>query len=141
MAKKYSYITQMEDKYGEYWVSNVKPEDIQKQTKRIVRDIVYGNIMYDEVGKYFLDYKFLENLIIGIRNELEINTLNYNACCFQFQYFNDIPNMGNHITRLSKVIFIYSTILERLEYVKSTGNIGFMVDLSATLYVHRNNLN
>lgn len=141
MAKKYNYITQMIDKYGEYWVSNVRPEDIQRQTKRIVKDIVHGNIEYDKVGNFFLDFKFLENVIIGIKNELEINTLNYNACCFQFQYFKDIPNLGNHIDHLAKVIYVYNTILNRLEAVKYTGNIGNLVDLSSLLFNYKNHLN
>ena len=93
---------------------NMRDEDLRRQVKRIVRDMVRGSIKYEEVGMYFLDMKFLENLIIGIKNELDINIMNYNACCFQYQYYPMIPNLGNHITALSNAITVYQTVLNKL---------------------------
>ena len=89
MANNFNYITQQISKNGTDWIAALRPEDIQRQAKRIVRDMVRGSIKYEEVGMYFLDMKFLENLIIGIKNELDINIMNYNACCSVSVLSND----------------------------------------------------
>ena len=141
MAKPYSYISNMYNQNGPEWVLMIRPEDIQRNTKRIIKDMVKGTIPYEEVGSCFLDLKFLENLIIGVKNELEINGLNYTACCFMFEYYPNYPNLGAHITHLDRVMFIYNTILAKLEAIKITGDIGCLADISSSLYNLRNHLN
>lgn len=141
MGKGYSYIKQMEDQRGENWIVTLRPDDIQNSTKRIVKDMVKGNINYEKEGYAFLDPKFLENLFIGCSNELEINTLNFNACMYYKEAFPYTPNINAHIAHLSKVCNIYDTILPRLSAVKMSGNIGFLVDIPALLYNDRNHLN
>ena len=134
-----SYIANMMNQYGENWIVNVSPEAIQRSTKKIVKDIGKAIINYDVEGKYFLDTKFLENLIIGISNELEINTLNYNACCFYSQYYQS-QNLSIHITHLHAVIYIYQTILEKLQCIKSTQNIGYLTDTPGLLFNYKKHL-
>ena len=141
MGKPVSYIQMMINNNGDDWIIALRPEDIQRSSKRIVKDMVRGIIDYESTCKYFLDLKFMENLIIGVSNELEINTLNMNACKFYYQYFPQVPNLGTHIYHLERVVFIYSTILERLNMVKATGNIGYMPDINAILFNDRNHLN
>lgn len=141
MVKNNSYIQMMYNQNGDEWINALRPEDIQRSTKRIVKDMVRGSIDYQQHGKFFLDPKFMENLIIGVSNELEINTLNYNACVFQFQYYPQIPNMQPHINHLQKICNIYSQILQRLHSVKMTGNVGYMTDITALLFNDRNYLN
>ena len=141
MAKVNTYIQQQVDRYGDEWIIALRPEDIQRSTKRIVKDMVRGLVNYETQGKYFLDSKFLENLIIGVSNELEINTLNYNACNFYYQYFPNTPNIQPHIYHLERLCFIYNTILSRLNYVKMYYNVGYLTDIAALLYNDRNNLN
>ena len=138
MAKrKPCYIENMIQRFGDNLTALITPDSIQKSTKRIVKEIAKGNVPYGEVGNYFLDNKFLENLIIGINNELEINTLNYQACCYYYQVFPQTPNMGTHILHLERVLFIYGLIAERLQWIKQTGNIGYMVDVNAMLFNDR----
>ena len=141
MAKINTYIQQQIDRYSDEWIVALRPEDIQRATKRIVKDMVRGLINYELHGKFFLDSKFLENLIIGVSNELESNSLNYNACNFYYQYYPNTPNIQPHIYRLGRLCYIYNTILERLNYVKMSGNVGYLTDISALLYNDRNNLN
>lgn len=141
MAKNNSYVQMMYNQNGEEWISALRPEDIQRSTKRIVKDMVRGSIDYQVFGKFFLDPKFLENLIIGVSNELEINTLNYNACKFYCGYYPQTPNILPHIYHLERSCYIYNTVLERLNLVKMYGNVGYLTDISALLYNDRNNLN
>ena len=135
-----SYIQMMVNQQGEDWIINVRPEDIQRSTKRIVKDMVKGSMDYEKFGKYFLDLKFMENLIIGVSNELAINTLNYNSCKFYYMYFPQTPNLGPHVYHLERLVFVYSTILEKLNYTKTTGNIGYLTDISGMLFNDRNHL-
>ena len=137
MAKRKCYIESMIAKNGENWVALVPPDSIQKSTKRIVKELAKGMISFDQYGKYFLDNKFMENLLIGIHYELEINTLNYSGCYYYYQAFPQIPNMGSHILHLERVIYIYNVILDRLQLVKSTGNVGYMVDINGLLFNDR----
>lgn len=141
MAKRDCYIRQMVQTRGEDWVSLATPEQIQNQFKRIVKDMVMGNIDYSVYGKYFYDLKFMENLIIGITNELEINTLDYTTGSFYLQYFPETPNLGVHISHLGTLIYIYNTILEKLNFVKTTGDIGYLADISGLLFNYRIHLN
>ena len=80
MGKPQSYIAMMVQRQGDDWIAMSSPDNIQQSGKRIVKDMVRGIVDYETHGKYFLDPKFMDNLLISISNELEINTLNLNAC-------------------------------------------------------------
>ena len=135
-----SFIQQMINQRGQDWIVTMTPENIQKNAKRIVRDIARGFIDYDKCGYIFLDPKFTENLIIAIRNELEINTLNYNACTLYYQYYPATPNITVNIAHLEAVCRIYYTILQKLYIVKMTNNVGNLVDIPGLLFSDRNHL-
>lgn len=136
-----NYIKMMMETRGEDWITTLRPDEIQNNTKRIIKDIVRGSVDFDKQGIAFLEPKFMENLFIGVSNELEINTLNYNACIFYYQYYPATPNLGPHIAHLEKMIYIYSTVRDRLNAVRNTGNIGYLTDISGLLFNDRNHLN
>lgn len=136
-----SYIQMMENQRGENWLVTLRPEDIQNSAKRIVKDMVRGNIDYEKHGWVFLDSKFMENLFIAVSNELEINTLNYNACSFYYSYYPDTPNLGTHILHLERYGYIYTVIRDKLYNVRMTNNIGYLTDISGMLFNERNHLN
>lgn len=141
MAKTNSYIEMMIAQRGEEWITTVRPEDIRNSTKRIVKDMVKGSIPYEKYGYCFLDPKFLENLLIGVCNELESNTFNYNGCQLLQATYPSIPNLPQHVNHLSRVVYIYGTIRNKLEMVKMTGNVGCLTDIPGLLYNDRNHLN
>lgn len=140
MAKT-NYIQNMIRQYGENWIVALRPEDIQRSGKRIFKEMVKNQIDYQSEGNYFLDGKFLDNLIISATNELEINTLYFNAVSFYQQYNPNVPNISVQVTHLQVLCYIYSVIYNKLSTVKSTGNIGYLADTSALLYNYRNHLN
>ena len=55
MGKPMSYIQIQINQHGEDWINCIKPEDIQRSYKKIVKDMVKGIIDYEKHGKYFLD--------------------------------------------------------------------------------------
>ena len=102
--------------------------------------MVRGDINYQALGSYFLDLKFLDNVIIACQNALDETILLYNALSFYHQYNPEIINIGLHETHLATLCNIYNTVLSRLQLVRTTGNIGWLADISAMLYNYRNHL-
>ena len=142
MAKPTCYIQQMHQQYnGEEWINAMRPEDIQRNCKRIIKDMAKGSINYEQFGYAFLDSKFMDNLIIATTNELESNILNFNSCSFYFQYYPQTPNLSSHIYHLERTVYIYSVVLDRLNWVKSSNNIGYLSDIAGLLFNDKNHLN
>ena len=135
-----NYITSMEAKFGENWIFALTPENIQRSSKRVFKEMVTGKYDYEVVGKYFLDGKFLDNLIIACEYEIEVNTLLYNAVTFYIQYNPQIQNATIQQSHLQTLCYIYTVILQKLNAVKISGNIGAFVDLAAVLYSYRKHL-
>ena len=48
---KNNYITGLMKSYGENWIVALRPEDIQRSGKRIVKEMVRGQFNYEDVGK------------------------------------------------------------------------------------------
>ncbi len=139
MAKK-CYFDTMKDQYGENWIVNLRPDDIQRSSSRIFKEMIKGVIDYEKVGMYFLDGKILDNLIIAANNQLEINTLLYNAVTFYQSYYPSYPNIGPEIYHLQCLCYIYNLIHERLKMVKYYENIGYLADIASLLSTYRNHL-
>ena len=152
MAKQ-SYIEQMISIYGDNWITGVNPEGIQKMAKRVFKEMIKGQIDYEKHGQYFLDPKFLDNLIIAASNELEINNLLMNALSYYRDGLSSNPDMkaiaylaangpiiNSELLHLQALGYIYSTILDRLNWVKVEQNIGYFSDVSGLLFSVKNHL-
>lgn len=136
-----NFITQQMQQNGEFWVAHITPDNIQRNTKRIVKEIVCNKINYESVGRFFIDSKFLDNLIIGVKNELEINTLYCDAVLYYRDNFcPQFPNITIHLNHLKVLVYVYKVILDRLYMVQESQNIGYLSDLSALLIQYRNHL-
>lgn len=140
MAAKNNYFKQNIDKFGDEFVSLVTPDQIQGQAKRIVKEIVKGDIELEKYGKYFLDLKFIDNLIIGISCELDDYSLYSTAVSFYKMYYPNTPNITIRENHLQALCYIYGVILSKLQAVKETQNIGYLSDASSLLYNYRNHL-
>ena len=135
-----NFITQQMQNYGDEWIVAIKPEDIQRQGKRIVKEMVQGKMNYEQVGKFFLDSKFINNLIVSLQNELEVKGLYLNAVSFYKQYYPTIPNITYHENHLQAVCHICSTVLSKLYIVRDTQDIGYLTDIPGLLFNYRNHL-
>lgn len=126
--------------YGENWIVALKPDDIQRSGKRIIKEMIKGYFNYEEVGFYFLDAKFLDNLIIACSNELEVNTLYFNAVSLYMQTYPAIPLASVQYKHLQILTYVYNVILQKLQLLKQTGNIGCLYDISGLLGSYKNHL-
>lgn len=141
MKKPRTYFDNMIKQYGDNWIGALSPESIQRQGNRIVKDMVRGNVDYEAHGKYFLDSKFLENLIIACTNELEISSLHYNATVMYQSFYPHIPNINAIINHDWCLMYIYNTVLYKLKTVRNTGNIGELFDIGGMLSTYKNHIN
>ena len=140
MAAKNNYFKQSIDKFGDEFVSLIAPDQIQNQAKRIVKELVKGDIEFEKYGKYFLDLKFIDNLMIGIRNELDDVSLYSAAVSFYRMHYPETPNIAVRENHLQTLCYIYNVILSKLEAVRIYQNIGYLSDTSALLYNYRTHL-
>ena len=100
--------------------------------------MVRGNIDYEKYGQYFLDAKFLENLIIAVTNDYEVNSLHYNAMLMYQQVYPSTPTA--YINHDYALMVIYGTIMNKLNQVKNDQNVGWLADIGAILYHYKNHL-
>lgn len=139
---KYNYIQNLVKQYGDNWIVNFSSTDIQNRVApRVFKDMVRGYINYETVGKYFLDSKLLENLIIACNNELEVNNLYAMSVEMFMQYYPQYPNISAHLNHLKCLVFIYNILNQKFQMVKETGNIGYFADISSILLGYKNHLN
>lgn len=117
----------------------MKPEQIQRDAKnRIFREMVQGKIDYEKFGNYYLDSKFLENLIISTNNELMNSiTIARSLELYDSMYPGDRLVILNK-NRYNSLVFIYETIYNRLCLVKESQNISSLVDIQYVLSNFRN---
>lgn len=136
MARPNNYFAYMIDRYNgdRDFIPKLRPDQIQKSAKdRIFREMVMGNIDYTIYGEYFLDSKFLENLIIAAQDELTNKSTIATAL-----YFYDVHYPGNQAVAINmdqhaNLAHIYSTILNKLQTLKFTGDIGILIDTQILL--------
>lgn len=128
------FTSQIKYYQTEDFIVMLKPEDIQRSAKeRIFREMVRGKIDYIEYGKYFLDSKFLANLIIACDNELTNNATDSAALQLYDQFNPGRMEVIHNMRRHSNLVFIYSTILSRLRAVEVSGNVGVLTDIQYVL--------
>lgn len=130
-----NYFTSSIKHYGrEDFVVLLKPEEIQRSAKdRIFREMVRGRIDYVQFGQYFLDSKFLSNLIVAADNELTNNVVISQALEFYDLNFPGHLEVIHNKTRHENLVVIYRVILERLRQLEVSGNVGVLTDIQYVL--------
>lgn len=137
-----NYFTNMTRRFNDPdFIKFLKPEQIQKSAKeRIFREMVRGQIDYVENGKYFVDPKFLENLIIAADNELKNNETVFTALQYYDLNFPGQINVVHNLNKYNALRFIFTNILQRLYNVKMTGDIGYLADIQYVLGNYKNHI-
>lgn len=143
MAKKSNYFENNIQKYGVDFLDYKSAEEIQRDAKFIFRDMVYGNINYEKHGMYFMESRFLEQLIIVASIDARKHAVKYFALSeFRFNHANDPNCQDPIITELINIEcdlkIIMETIYNYLVTVKSSNfNISGLIYLPAILKQHK----
>lgn len=134
MEQNNYFTSQIKRFQSEDFIMALKPEQIQRSAKeRIFREMVRGQIDYTQFGKYFLDNKFLSNLIIAADNELTNNAVVSSALeLYDLTYPGQIEVVRNR-AKHTNLCTIYRVLLDRLNAVQLTGNVGCLTDIQYVL--------
>jgi len=137
-----NYFTSMNMKYKTSdFIYYLKPEQIQKAAKdKIFREMVQGKIDYTIFGLYYNDSKFLENLLIAAQDELINNSTIRDALAFYINTYRGNQYAVNLYNRYDALTHIYEVLFNKLSYVKSTGNVGYLTDIQYVLAQFKNAL-
>lgn len=127
---------------GEDSILQMNPTWIQTQAKRrIFREMVRGEISYERYGKFFTDPKFLENLIIAARGELDISTLLYCATREYEQNHPGNPLTSELVSNYYALMNIYTVLYNRLTICRNNFyNIACLADIAPTLSTMKNHI-
>ena len=143
MAKT-NYFQDMTNKYqgNEDWVNMITGQEIQRSAiKRIFKEMINGAYDYGKYGHYFLDAKFLDNLMVAAASKLEYYTLLSNATIMYRDYNPNYPNLGFHFTHIQNLRYVYFVLYSALENVKDTYNVAALLDITPNVYNYRNDIN
>lgn len=140
MAKKMNYFQTNIQRFGEDFLDFKKAEEIQRDCKFIFKDMVFGNIDYEKYGMYFMEPRFLEQLIIKSDIDMRKHNLKYRAL-YEFGIkYNDMD--ASQLAAIEANMFnIMSTIHEQLLLVKYNNyNISYLTYLPSKLRDFRNTI-
>ena len=137
-----NYFTAMNMKYKTSdFIYYLKPEQIQKSAKeKIFREMVQGKIDYTIFGMYFNDSKFLENLLIAAQDELINNSTIRDALSLYVATYPGNQYSVNLLGRHDALSRIYTVLFDKLNFVKNTGNVGYLADIQYVLAEFKNAL-
>lgn len=100
-----------------------------------------GGYDYEKYGKYFMDSRFIENLIVAASNKFEYYALLSNAVSMYRYSYPTYPNIGAHFTHVQNLCEIYSVLYYKLLEVRNTYNISALVEIVPILSRIRNDIN
>lgn len=137
MAKKMNYFESNIQKFGQDFLDFKRTEEIQRDCKFIFRDMVFGNINYEKHGMYFMEPRFLEQLIIQSEIESRKHAIKFSALS---EYnLNHGDNLSVQLACIEQDMYmITSTIYNQLRLVKANNyDISYLTYLPALLKDHR----
>lgn len=128
-APRENYFQQNIAKFGQNFIRSKSVKDIQKDAKRrLFKDMVYGNIDYDEYGIYFTDPQFIDNLIVVAHTLQEEHAVIANGLRLMAGTGNAIASQL--YVRHSNVAYVFSVIEYNLGMVKANNyDIRYLVNI------------
>lgn len=139
-GKKTCWIEEQIAQKGPEWLTFVNPETIQTIAKRrVFREMVNGFIDYEKFGIYFQDPKFLENIIIAAREELQSNTVVASALTLMDNTYPGYPEVIKNRSKYERKVYVFEILYRHLMMVKDNYyNIGYLNDVAAILHPFNN---
>lgn len=139
-GRKTCWIEEQVAQKGSEWLTRINPESIQTMAKRrIFREMVMGFIDYEKYGIYFQDPKFLENVILAAREELQSNTVVMNALTLMDNTYPGQPEVIKNRTRYERRVYVFEVLYKYLQMVRTNYyNIGYLNDIASILRAFNN---
>jgi len=130
-----SYFDQGVQTGGQDFIDHKTVQDLQRDAKkRIFKDLAYGNVSFEKYGCYFMDVRFMEQLIIAADEELRNHNIYCNALSLlDFTYPGEQYVIALK-TKEARLVSAYAILQNSLRAVRDSGyNISALTCLASAL--------
>lgn len=119
--KRKNYFSDNIQKNGENFLQQFDAKKLRNDSRRIIMDIAFGNIDFDDYGIYFSDPQLISALIDVVYTKLVIHRTSYNALEYMSREVSnsDIENIKRYHRRLVEayqLFYDYFTAVEMSGY-------------------------
>ena len=136
----FNYFSQSIEKMGENFLAQKPTDMIRRDAKnRIFKDIVNGNIDYTKYGRYFMDSRFLNQLISTAEEELNIHRVQRMALEFYDFNFPGYPLVIELVKRERVIEYVLDMIYNYLKLVRDSNfDVGYLPQLTMKICKYKN---
>lgn len=108
-SKRKNYFSDNIQKFGENFLQQFDAKKLRNDARRVINDIAFGNIDFDEYGIYFSDPQFISAIIDVIYTKLTIHGTSYTALEHMSREItnSDIENIKRYHRRLMEVYNLF----------------------------------
>ena len=135
-----NWFGQQIEKFGPEFISNIRADEAQKGAIRLFRDIARGNINIPTEGQYFLDGQFLENCIVAATSKYVYFSILFEGLEALARTDSTRSSDTNYLAvyrNTKNSMAAYGCILNTLNNIKATGDLGFLYTLVNQLNPYR----
>lgn len=131
-AKRKNYFSDNIQRNGENFLQQFDAKKLRNDARRIVMDIAFGNIDFDEYGIYFSDPQLINALIDVVYTKLVIHSTSFNGLDFMSKSVSssDIENIKRYHRRLAEA---YQLFYDYFTSIKASGYSGESIALLKVL--------
>ena len=136
----FNYFSQSIEKMGENFLAQKTTDMIRRDAKnRIFKDIVNGSIDYTKYGRYFMDSRFLNQLISTAEEELNIHRVQRMALEFYDFSFPGYPLVIELVKRERVIEYVLDMIYNYLKLVRDSNfDVGYLPQLTMKICKYKN---
>ena len=135
-----NYFAQNIQRFGENFINQKSPRDIQFDSIRLFRDIAKQNIDFNKYGEYFLNDMFMNNIMVGANSKYQLFKTNYDGVLLLSQQQPNDSIIMSVLENNRRCRDAYANIINALNMFRATQNINVLFQLSSILRDYRNNI-
>ena len=122
-GKRKNYFSDNIQRFGENFLQQFDAKKLRNDARRIIMDIAFGNIDFDEYGIYFSDPQLINALIDIVYTKLVIHSTSFAGLDYMSKNVtsSDIENIKRYHRRL---IEAYQLFYDYFTRIKSSGYSG-----------------
>lgn len=135
-----SYFKENISKFGVNFIERKTPFDLERDSNKIIKDLVYGNVDFETEGAYFYNANLLEACL---KKAYE----NYSTSYYNFMGNQNLIQQGYKDPVLERLLEYnmrrkdaYSLIFNAFQWFKQSGDLNWLLALKGQLVKYRSNI-
>lgn len=115
--KRKNYFSDNIQRFGDNFLQQYDAKKLRNDSPRIIKDIAFGNIDFDEYGIYFSDPQLINALIDVVYTKLTIHRVSYNALEYMSRDMSnsDIESIKRYHRRLVEAYQLFYDYFKGIE--------------------------